>query len=171
MFETLCPRLKFNVRNISLLRKSTEDAKADPKLWKSHSDGDAIVAADFEETLDNKTEPGDILIEERNFTAFRNILQEAVRTRRPEFLRMLQTTNPIAEDFHHIFGSFSTSRNGDFYNEIQRDDEQGVGIANLDTSQISSLLFVRSTKRLESDHINGYDSQDIAETMVPAANL
>jgi hypothetical protein len=110
--------------------------------------------------------PGDILIEGRNFTAFRNILQEAVRTRRPEILRMLQTTNPIAEDFHHIFGSFSTSRNGDFYTEIQRDDEQGVGIANLDTSQISSLLFVLSTKRLESDHINGYD---IAETMVPAS--
>jgi hypothetical protein len=136
LFEALCPRLKFNVRNISLLRKSTEDAKADPKLWKSHSDGDAIVAADFEETLDNETptEPDDILVEERDFTAFRNILQEAVRTgeateKSPELLRMLQTTNPIAEDFHHFCGSFSTSRNGDFYNEIQRDDEQGVGIA------------------------------------------
>jgi len=43
--------------NIGLLRKSTEDAKADPKLWKSHSDGDAVVAADFEETLDNVRTP------------------------------------------------------------------------------------------------------------------
>jgi hypothetical protein len=119
--ETLCPRFKFNVGNISLLRKSTADAKADPKLWKTHSDGDAIIAADFGETLDNETltEPDDILIEEYNVSAFRNIFQEAVGTgeatdKSPELLRILQTTTPIAEDFHHFCGSFSTLRNGDF---------------------------------------------------------
>jgi hypothetical protein len=111
------------------------------------------------------------LIEERNLTAFRNILQEAVQTggateKSPEFLRMLQIINPITEDFHHFCGSFSTWRNGDFYNEIQRDDEQGVGIANLDTSQISSLC--KAQKDLDQtviNHINGYDSQDTVETM------
>ena len=67
-------KIKFNVGNIILLR-TLERAQKMPKLklWKSHPDGGDIVAADFEETLDNgtPTEPDHIiLIEEHNFTAF-----------------------------------------------------------------------------------------------------
>ncbi|KAH6883484.1 hypothetical protein B0T10DRAFT_377750, partial [Thelonectria olida] len=39
----LSPRLRFHVSNISLLRKSAEDARKDAKLWASRSEGDDTV--------------------------------------------------------------------------------------------------------------------------------
>ncbi|KAH6955960.1 hypothetical protein BKA56DRAFT_437107, partial [Ilyonectria sp. MPI-CAGE-AT-0026] len=39
----LCPRLRSHVSNISLLRKSAEDARKDAKLWASRSEGDDTV--------------------------------------------------------------------------------------------------------------------------------
>ncbi|KJZ70496.1 hypothetical protein HIM_10125 [Hirsutella minnesotensis 3608] len=44
---TLCPRLRFRVANISLLRKSAEDARKDARLWASRSEGDDTVDVDF----------------------------------------------------------------------------------------------------------------------------
>jgi len=45
--DTLCPRLRFHVSNISLLRKSAEDARRDAKLWASRSEGDDTVDTEF----------------------------------------------------------------------------------------------------------------------------
>ncbi|KAH7108600.1 hypothetical protein B0J13DRAFT_416045, partial [Dactylonectria estremocensis] len=39
----LSPRLRFHISNISLLRKSAEDARKDAKLWASRSEGDDTV--------------------------------------------------------------------------------------------------------------------------------
>lgn len=47
----LSPRLRFHVSNISLLRKSAEDARRDAKLWASRSEGDDSIDVDF--LLDN----------------------------------------------------------------------------------------------------------------------
>jgi len=177
--ENLSPRLKFNVKNISLLRKSADDAKTNVKLWKSHSDGDDVVAAEFEEPLDTETatETDDILIEECNFTAFRKFLQHAVQTgeateKSQPFLQMLQTTNLAAGDFLKFYSTSSETRTGDFYNEIQHNEEQGIGIANLQASQITSLC--KAQKILDQnviDRINGYDSEESTEATPSAGKF
>jgi len=43
----LCPRLRSHITNISLLRKSVEDARKDAKLWPSRSEGDDTVDVNF----------------------------------------------------------------------------------------------------------------------------
>ncbi|XP_044714515.1 PIF1 protein [Hirsutella rhossiliensis] len=43
----LCPRLRFHVSNICLLRKSAEDARKDAKLWASRSEGDDTIDVEY----------------------------------------------------------------------------------------------------------------------------
>ncbi|XP_044714443.1 ATP-dependent DNA helicase PIF1 [Hirsutella rhossiliensis] len=43
----LCPRLRFYVSNICLLRKSAEDARKDAKLWASRSEGDDTIDVEY----------------------------------------------------------------------------------------------------------------------------
>ena len=91
--------------------------------------------------------------------------------RSQDFLRDLHTTNPFAEDFLNFYSNWSRPRNGDFYDEIQRDNERGVGIANLHASQVSSLC--KAQKDLNqttiSHTIHGYDSEDVTEIAAPRA--
>jgi hypothetical protein len=76
----LCPRLRFRVSNISLLRKSAEDARKDAKLWASRSEGDDTVDVDF--PLDEDDYAGDsptTAEHYQSYTALLWILQNAVR--------------------------------------------------------------------------------------------
>ncbi|XP_044716329.1 PIF1 protein [Hirsutella rhossiliensis] len=43
----LCPRLRFYVSNICLLRKSAEDARKDAKLWATRSEGDDTIDVEY----------------------------------------------------------------------------------------------------------------------------
>ncbi|KAM4063884.1 hypothetical protein HRG_006978 [Hirsutella rhossiliensis] len=43
----LCPRLRFYLSNICLLRKSAEDARKDAKLWASRSEGDDTIDVEY----------------------------------------------------------------------------------------------------------------------------
>jgi hypothetical protein len=103
--HNLPERLKFNVRNISLLRRSADDAKADPKHFKNFSDGDHIIAVGSENyTADNVEEEFDEPKYERNFMAFQSVitlsLQDVeVTSWSPELSQILQTTSLAQENF------------------------------------------------------------------------
>ena len=76
----LCPRLQFRVSNISLLRKSADDARKDAKLWASWSEGDDTVDVEF--PLDEGDYGGDsrtTVEHSQSYMALLWILQNAVR--------------------------------------------------------------------------------------------
>ncbi|KJZ68118.1 hypothetical protein HIM_12488 [Hirsutella minnesotensis 3608] len=75
----LCSRLRFHVSNISLLRKSAEDACKDAKLWASRSEGDDTI--DVEYPLDDghyEEEPA-AMAHHQAYTALLQVLQNSVR--------------------------------------------------------------------------------------------
>ncbi|KJZ68102.1 hypothetical protein HIM_12507 [Hirsutella minnesotensis 3608] len=77
--EGLCPRLRFHISNISLLRKSAEDARKDAKLWASRSEGDDTI--DVEYPLDDghyEEEPA-AMAHHQAYTALLQVLQNSVR--------------------------------------------------------------------------------------------
>src|SRR3569833_472361 len=88
--DTLCPRLRFHVSNISLLRKSAEDARRDAKLWASRSEGDDTVDTEFPlEEGEDSGEPtvgvgGPILAEHhQTYRALLRTLRNAARDSDP----------------------------------------------------------------------------------------
>jgi len=81
----------------------------------------------------------------------------------------LQTT---AGDFLKFYSTSYETRSGDFYNEIQYNEEQGIGIANLQASQITGLC--KAQKILDQnviDRINGYDSEESTEATPSAGKF
>ncbi|KJZ68494.1 hypothetical protein HIM_12113 [Hirsutella minnesotensis 3608] len=75
----LCPRLRFHVSNISLLRKSAEDARKDAKLWASRSEGDDTI--DVEYPLDDghyEEEPA-AMAHHQAYAALLQVLQNSVQ--------------------------------------------------------------------------------------------
>ncbi|KAH6952341.1 hypothetical protein BKA56DRAFT_504744, partial [Ilyonectria sp. MPI-CAGE-AT-0026] len=80
----LCPRLRSHVSNISLLRKSAEDARKDAKLWASRSEGDDTVDVDFPldegDFSDEPTSAEPTMAEHhQTYTALLQTLRNAVR--------------------------------------------------------------------------------------------
>ncbi|KJZ68594.1 hypothetical protein HIM_12014 [Hirsutella minnesotensis 3608] len=118
---TLCPRLRSRVANISLLRKSAEDARKDARLWASRSEGDDTVDVDFPLDECDHVEDPTIAEHHQNYTAFLQILRTAVRdsdaTRDSPVLqnliRDLCQENPAQEDRPFI------QRHDDFYQQIR----------------------------------------------------
>jgi len=168
--QNLSSRLKFHVRNICLLRKSAEDAKADARLWKKLSDGDQTGEGAFEDEDEEAAEQdyciNDVVVKEHYFMAFRKILEKAIRKgevteRSPDFMRIIQATNPIVGNFPELLTQTSRSRNGDFYNEIQRDNDRAVGMANLGKSQIKRLdKLQKILDEAVTKRISGENTQD-----------
>ncbi|KJZ69247.1 hypothetical protein HIM_11370 [Hirsutella minnesotensis 3608] len=75
----LCPRLRIHVSNISLLRKSAEDARTDAKLWASRSEGDDTI--DVEYPLDDghyEEEPA-AMAHHQAYAALLQVLQNSVQ--------------------------------------------------------------------------------------------
>ena len=76
----LCPRLRFHVSNISLLRKSAEDARKDAKLWASRSEGDDTVDVEFPLNETDSDEGSTTTAEHhQTYTALLRTLRNAVR--------------------------------------------------------------------------------------------
>ncbi|KAN0073470.1 hypothetical protein V8E54_008690 [Elaphomyces granulatus] len=74
---------------------------------------------------------------------------EATEKSQP-FLQMIQTTNLAAGDFLKFYSTSYETRTGDFYNEIQHNEEQGIGIADLQASQITRSKLQVQTGSFES---------------------
>ncbi|KAH7109374.1 hypothetical protein B0J13DRAFT_490134, partial [Dactylonectria estremocensis] len=122
----LSPRLRFHVSNISLLRKSAEDARKDAKLWASRSEGDDTV--DVELPLDEDycgEEAATMAEHHQSYTALLQTLQNAIRdsdaTRDSPVLRSLARDlceeNPAEEDRSFI------QRHEGFYQQIRRNQD------------------------------------------------
>ncbi|KAM5344579.1 hypothetical protein ACJ41O_013114 [Fusarium nematophilum] len=82
--DTLCARLRLCVANISLLRRSAEDARKDARLWASRSEGDDTVDVEFplDEGDDNDgptTEEPTMAEHHQSYTALLRSLQNAMR--------------------------------------------------------------------------------------------
>ncbi|KAM5341409.1 hypothetical protein ACJ41O_014440 [Fusarium nematophilum] len=82
--DTLCARLRLCVANISLLRRSAEDARKDARLWASRSEGDDTVDIEFplDEGDDNDgptTEEPTMAEHHQSYTALLRSLQNAMR--------------------------------------------------------------------------------------------
>ncbi|KAM4063877.1 ATP-dependent DNA helicase PIF1 [Hirsutella rhossiliensis] len=118
---TLCPRLRSRVANISLLRKSAEDARKDAKLWASRSEGDDTVDVDFPLDEGDYNEDPTMAEHHQKYTALLQILRNAVRdsdaTRDSLVLQSLIRDfcqeNPTQEDRPFI------QRHYDFYQQIR----------------------------------------------------
>jgi hypothetical protein len=125
----LPPRLRSHVSNISLLRKSAEDARKDAKLWASRSEGDDTVDMEFPLDEGNHAEESSTTAEHKqNYTALLHILQNAVAgsaaTRRSPvlqaLLRDLRHENPAEEQWSFV------QRPRDFYDQICRSQKSSL---------------------------------------------
>ncbi|EXL64589.1 hypothetical protein FOPG_19154 [Fusarium oxysporum f. sp. conglutinans race 2 54008] len=123
---TLCPRLRSHVSNISLLRKSAEDARKDAKLWASRSEGDDTVDVEFPldegDYSDEPTSAERTMAEHhQTYTALLQTLRNAVRdsdaTRESPVLQSLIQDlcyeNPVEEDRPFV------QRHDSFYQQIR----------------------------------------------------
>ncbi|KAG7408961.1 ATP-dependent DNA helicase PIF1 [Fusarium oxysporum f. sp. raphani] len=123
---TLCPRLRSHVANISLLRKSAEDARKDARLWASRSEGDDTVDVEFplgeDDCEDDPTTEEPTMAEHyQNYTALFQTLQNAVRDSDATkdspvlqgLIRDLGRENPVEERRPFI------QRHDDFYQQIR----------------------------------------------------
>ncbi|KAM5529293.1 hypothetical protein FOXYSP1_17137 [Fusarium oxysporum f. sp. phaseoli] len=122
----LCPRLGSHVANISLLRKSAEDARKDARLWANRSEGDDTVDVEFplgESNCDDEPTMEEPTMAEhyQNYTALFRTLQNAVRNSDATkdspvlqgLIRDLDRENPIEERRPFI------QRHDDFYQQIR----------------------------------------------------
>ncbi|KAJ3568908.1 hypothetical protein NPX13_g6264 [Xylaria arbuscula] len=118
---TLCPRLRSHVSNISLLRKSTEDARKDAKLWASRSEGDDTVDVEFPLDEGDHNDDPTMAEHQQNYIALLQTIRSAVRdsdaTRGSLVLqglvRDLCRENPEEE------GRSFIPRHNDFYQQIR----------------------------------------------------
>ena len=118
----LCSRLRFHVSNISLLRKSAEDARKDTKLWASRSEGDDTVDVEFPlDEGDYGQEPATTAEHHQTYAALLWILQNAVHSHAARdspvlrtLIRDLSQENPVED------GRPFAQRHEAFYNQIRR---------------------------------------------------
>ncbi|KAJ3454832.1 hypothetical protein MRS44_013432 [Fusarium solani] len=118
---TLCPRLRSHVSNISLLRKSAEDARKDAKLWASRSEGDDTVDVDFPLDEGDYSDEPTMAEHHQTYTALLQTLRSAVRdsdaTRESPVLQSLIQDlcyeNPVEEDRPFV------QRHDNFYQQIR----------------------------------------------------
>ncbi|XP_044714426.1 ATP-dependent DNA helicase PIF1 [Hirsutella rhossiliensis] len=75
----LCPRLRFHVSNIGLLRKSAEDARKDAKLWASRSEGDDTIDVEYPLDDGRDEEEPPALAHRQAYKALLQILRNAVQ--------------------------------------------------------------------------------------------
>ncbi|RYP64165.1 hypothetical protein DL771_008901 [Monosporascus sp. 5C6A] len=102
---TLCPRLRFHISNISLLRKSAEDTRKNAKLWASRSESNDTVNMDFPLDKGDYSNDPTIAKHHQNYTAllqtFRNVMRNSDATKDSPVLqsliRNLYQENPVEE--------------------------------------------------------------------------
>ncbi|KAM4062608.1 PIF1-like helicase [Hirsutella rhossiliensis] len=75
----LCPRLRFYVSNICLLRKSAEDARKDAKLWASRSEGDDTIDVEYPLDDGRYEEEPPAMAHRQAYRALLQILRNAVQ--------------------------------------------------------------------------------------------
>ncbi|XP_044715944.1 PIF1 protein [Hirsutella rhossiliensis] len=75
----LCPRLRFHVSNICLLRKSAEDARKDAKLWASRSEGDDTIDVEYPLDAGRCEEEPPAMAHRQAYKALLQILRNAVQ--------------------------------------------------------------------------------------------
>ncbi|XP_044718879.1 ATP-dependent DNA helicase PIF1 [Hirsutella rhossiliensis] len=75
----LCPRLRFYVSNICLLRKSAEDARKDAKLWATRSEGDDTIDVEYPLDDGRYEEEPPAMAHRQAYRALLQILRNAVQ--------------------------------------------------------------------------------------------
>ncbi|KAM4064310.1 PIF1-like helicase [Hirsutella rhossiliensis] len=75
----LCPRLRFHVSNICLLRKSAEDARKDAKLWASRSEGNDTIDVEYPLDAGRCEEEPPAMAHRQAYKALLQILRNAVQ--------------------------------------------------------------------------------------------
>lgn len=138
----LCPHLQFHVSNISLLRKSAEDARKDAKLWASRSEGDDTVDVDF--PLDESNYSDEPITVEptmaehhQTYMALLQALRDAVRdsdaTRGSPVLQSLiqdlSYENPVEEDRPFV------QRHDRFYQQIRHNQNSPLSQCPIPSAQ------------------------------------
>jgi hypothetical protein len=142
--NTLSNRLRFYVSNISLLRKSAEDARRDAKLWASRSEGDDTIDMDIPlDEGDYGQEPATMAEHHQYYTALLQTLQNAVHdsdaTRGSPVLQGLiqdlHQENPVEE------GRSFVQRHDDFYQQIRCDQNGSLyGFPSLSGDDIQAVV-------------------------------
>ena len=119
----LSPRLRFHISNISLLRKSAEDARKDAKLWASRSEGDDTVDVELPLDEDDCGEEAATMAEHhQSYAALLQTLQNAIRdsdaTRDSPVLRSL--VRDLCQENSADEGRPFVQRHEGFYQQIRR---------------------------------------------------
>jgi PIF1-like helicase len=168
LLSTLKPRLQFYAKNISLLRKSVDDAKADIKLW-NQAQEDTEILSGFQETYNSGE-----LQDENNSTAaidsttlyvFRDYLLSLIEDQaNPYTIQRISSLSQLLDSGQdeciEISENEDKFRDGRFYNILQADSLYSSGIATYTKVQIGTIA--KSQKRSDQrilDKISG--RQDI----------
>ncbi|KAM4058180.1 PIF1-like helicase [Hirsutella rhossiliensis] len=84
----LCPRLRFYVSNICLLRKSAEDARKDAKLWASRSEGDDTIDVEYPLDDGRYEEEPPAMAHRQAYRALLQILRNAAAAKAQQLLHL-----------------------------------------------------------------------------------
>ncbi|RSL78064.1 hypothetical protein CEP52_017666, partial [Fusarium oligoseptatum] len=153
--DTLCARLRLCIANISLLRRSAEDARKDARLWASRSEGDDTVDVEFplDESNDNDeptTEEPTMAGHHQSYTAL---------------LRSLQTAENPAEE-----GRPFIQRHENFYQQIRHHQDSVLSHCSIPSAQdvqaaakAQDLLHLQMLNEVESAVQGGTTSVDNAD--------